>query len=154
MRRPDRARRRGESGQTLVMFALVLSLVLVVLLALVVDLAAVITDYDRAALAATVGAQAGATAVDTDTYYRTGRRQLLPGQAQTLCRAAVNLPTTPSCAVSGDTITVTVRQSVALPLTLLGVTVPISVTRRAAGVFGGRTPAPAIGGGGGGGGGG
>lgn len=151
MRRPDRARRRGESGQTLVMFALVLSLVLVVLLALVVDLAAVITDYDRAALAATVGAQAGATAVDTDTYYRTGHRQLLPDQARTLCRGAANLPTPPTCAVSGDTITVTVTQSAALPLTLLGASVPISVTRQAAGVFGGRTPAAPVSGGGGGG---
>jgi Flp pilus assembly protein TadG len=150
MRPPDPARRPGQSGQTLVMFALVLMLVLVVLLALVVDLAAVVTAYDRAALAATVGAQAGATAVDTDTYYRTGRRQLLPGQAQALCRTAVNLPAQPTCAVSGDTVTVTVTQTVALPLTLLGASVPISVTRRATGVFGGRTPEPTAGGGGGG----
>jgi Flp pilus assembly protein TadG len=150
MKSGDPAGRRGESGQTLVMFALVLMLVLVVLVALVVDLAAVVRDYDRTALAATVGAQAGATAVDTDTYYRTGRRQLLPGQAQTLCQSAAGLSTPPVCTVSGDTITVTVRQSVALPLTLLGASVPISVTRQATGVFGGRTPqSPARGGGGG-----
>ena len=143
----DRSPRRGESGQTLVMFALVLMLVLVAVLALVVDLAAVVTDYDRAALAATVGAQAGATAVDTDTYYRTGRRELLPGQAQTLCQAAAPAAEPPTCVVSGDTITVTVRQSVALPLGLFGASVPISVTRQATGVFGGGTPEPASGGG-------
>ena len=131
---------RGQSGQTLVMFALVLALVLVVLLALVVDLAAVVTDYDHAALAATLGAQAGATAVDTDTYYRTGHRQLLPSTARQLCAEAANWSTPPSCSVSGDTVTVTVRGSVSLPLTLFGTAVPISVTRQATGVFGGRTP--------------
>jgi len=128
------------------MFALVLMLVLVAVLALVVDLAAVVTDYDRAALAATVGAQAGATAVDTDTFYRTGRRELLPGQAQTLCQTAAPA-VQPTCVVSGDTITVTVHQSVALPLGVFGASVPISVTRRATGVFGGGTPDPASGGG-------
>ncbi len=148
MRGREPVPREGESGQALVMFALILMLVLVALVALVVDLAAVVTTYDRAALAATVGAQAGATAVDTDTYYRTGRRQLLPGQAQTLCQSAADLPTEPTCAVSGDTITVTVRQSVALPLTVLGASVPISVTRQATGVFGGRTPESLAGGGG------
>lgn len=147
MRPRHRAPRWSESGQTLVMFALVLMLVLAVLAALVVDLAAVVTSYDRAALAATVGAQAGATAVDTDTYYRTGRRQLLPDEARTLCQSAADLASAPTCAVSGDTITVTVRQSVALPLTLLGAAVPISVTRQATGVFGGRTPEARAGGG-------
>lgn len=133
--------RRSESGQTLVMFALMLLLVLVVLLALVVDLAAVVTDYDHAALAAAVGAQAGATAVDQATYYRTGERRLLPQEARTLCRSAADLPQhPPTCAVSGDTITVTVRRSVPLPLGLLGASVPISVTRRAEGVFGGSAP--------------
>lgn len=147
MRRPEPGPRRGESGQTLVMFALVLALVLVVLLALVVDLAAVVTDYDQAALAATLGAQAGATAVDTDTYYKTGHRELLPGTATQLCRQAANWTTPPTCTVSGDTVTVTVHGSVSLPLTLFGTSVPIAVTRQATGVFGGRTPEPAGGGG-------
>lgn len=137
------SQRESESGQTLVMFALVMLLVLVSVLALVVDLAAVVTDYDRAALAATVGAQAGASAVDASAYYQTGRRQLLPGAASTLCQDAANLPQDPpTCAVSGDTITVTVRESVPLPLTLFGASVPISVTRQATGVFGGSTPEP------------
>lgn len=139
--------RRDQSGQTLVMFALVLAFVLVVLLAVVVDLAAVVNDYDRAALAATVGAQAGATAVDQDTYYRTGRRQLLPSTARQLCQDAANWSTPPTCAVSGDTVTVTVHDSVPLPLTVLGQSVPITVTRQATGVFGGRTPESAGGGG-------
>lgn len=141
MRRDAPAPRQGESGQTLVMFALMLMLVLVVLLALVVDLAAVVTDYDGAALAATTGAQAGATAVDQATYYRTGQRRLLPGEARTLCRSAANLPQDPpTCTVSGDSITVTVRRSVPLPLTVFGASVPISVTRQARGVFGGTAP--------------
>ncbi len=139
--------RDRESGQTLVMFAFVLALVLVVLLALVVDLAAVVTDYDQAALAATLGAQAGATAVDQDTYYKTGHRQLLPSTATQLCRQAANWSTPPTCTVSGDTVTVTVRDSVGLPLTLFGSTAPIAVTRQATGVFGGRTPEPGGGGG-------
>lgn len=131
------------------MFALVLLVVMVGLLGLVVDVAAVVTDYDRAALAATVGAQAGATAVDQDTYYRTGHRQLLPAQAQRLCESAAGLSTAPACAVSGDTITVTVRHSVPLPLTVFGASVPITVSRQATGVFGGRTPEPPPGRGGG-----
>lgn len=135
-------RSRSQSGQTLVMFALVLALVLVVVLGLVVDLAAVVNDYDRAALAATVGAQAGATAVDTDTYYRTGVRRLLPGQAAQLCQEAADWPSPPVCAVSGDTVTVTVRDSASLPLTFFGRSVPIAVTRQATGVFGGRNPEP------------
>lgn len=139
--------RRGQSGQTLAMFALVLALVLVVLLGLVVDLAAVVSDYDRAALSATLGAQAGATAVDTDTYYRTGRRQLLPSQATQLCRAAANSSTPPACTVSGDTVTVTVRDSASLPLTFFGRSVPIAVSRQATGVFGGRAPESGGGGG-------
>ena len=128
------------------MFALVLALVLVVLLALVVDLAAVVTDYDRAALAATLGAQAGATAVDEDAYYKTGHRQLQPSTATQLCQDAANWSTPPTCTVSGDTVTVTVRDSVSLPLTLFGRTLPIAVTRQATGVFGGRTPQPGGGG--------
>ncbi|MGH7910662.1 MAG: hypothetical protein ACREQM_03015 [Candidatus Dormibacteraceae bacterium] len=137
----------GESGQTLIMFALVFMLVLVVLLALVVDLAAVVSDYDADALAATLGAQAGATAVDQGTYYRTGKRELLPTQAATLCRNAAALPSNPpTCTVLGDTIMVTVKQWVQLPIALGGVAVPISVTRRATGVFGGRAPAAAGGG--------
>lgn len=139
--------RRAQSGQTLVMFALVLALVLVAVLGLVVDLAAVVSDYDQAALAATLGAQAGATAVDTDAYYKTGHRQLLPSAARQLCQEAANWPTPPTCEVSGDTVTVTVRGSVSLPLTLFGGTVPIAVTRQATGVFGGRTPEPEGGGG-------
>ncbi|MBO0746210.1 MAG: hypothetical protein J2P43_14415 [Candidatus Dormibacteraeota bacterium] len=139
--------RHGQSGQTLVMFALVLAFVLVAVLALVVDLAAVVNDYDRAALAATLGAQAGATAVDEDTYYRTGHRQLLPSTARELCRQAANWSTPPTCTVSGDTVTVTIRDSVALPLTVFGQSVPIAATRQATGVFGGRTPDTAAGGG-------
>lgn len=139
--------RHRESGQTLVMFALVLAFVLVAVLALVIDLAAVVTDYDRASLAATLGAQAGATAVDQDTYYRTGRRQLLPSAARQLCRQAANWSTPPTCEVSGDTVTVTVRDSVPLPLTVFGRSVPIAATRQATGVFGGRTPEAGGGGG-------
>ena len=139
-RRRERDPRDAQSGQTLVMFALVLAFVLVAVLALVVDLAAVVNDYDRAALAATLGAQAGATAVDEDTYYRTGRRQLLPSAATDLCRQAANWSTPPTCTVSGDTVTVTVHDTVPLPLTVFGQSIPIVATRQATGVFGGRTP--------------
>lgn len=147
MRLRDGGPRSGQSGQTLVMFALLLAFVLMALLALVVDLAAVVNDYDRAALAATVGAQAGATAVDEDTYYRTGHRQLLPGTARQLCQQAANWSTPPTCDVSGDAVTVTVRDSVPLPLTVFGTSVPIAVTRQATGVFGGRAPESPGGGG-------
>jgi hypothetical protein len=136
--------RAARSGQTLVMFALVLALVLVTLLAVVVNLAAVLDRYDQAALAAGLGAQAGAAAVDTHTYYTKGTRSLIQDQAQRQCETAANQTSGlgVTCTVAGDHITVTAQENVPLPLALGTTSVPISVTRSATGVFGGRRPLP------------
>jgi hypothetical protein len=127
------------------MFAVVLMLMLVFLLGLVVNLGAVLDQYDQAAVAASLGAQAGASAVDTNAYYDHQARQLVKDRAQQQCETAANQ--TPglqvTCDVSGDHIAVTVRKNVPLPLALFGPSVPISVTRGANGVFGGRRPEPA-----------
>ena len=61
---------RTERGQTLVIFALVLSLFLVWMIALVADVGALYVAYDRFDNAALLAAQAGASAVDTGQLYQ------------------------------------------------------------------------------------
>ena len=130
------------SGQTLVMFAVVLALLFTALLGLVVNVAVLLDRYNQDGLVALLGAQAGASAVDDDAYYRTGSHVLQEGMAVSRCRAAAGQAANArvDCRVEGDRVQVTVSESVALPVTLGQRAVPVSVTRQARGVFGGRDP--------------
>ena len=132
-----------QSGQTLVMFAVVLALLLAALLGLVANVAVLLDRYSQDGLVALLGAQAGASAVDDVAYYRNGSHVLREDTAVSRCRAAAGQAANVrvDCRVDGDRVQVTVSESVALPLTLGQPAVPISVTRQARGVFGGRSPA-------------
>jgi hypothetical protein len=134
--------RGSQSGQTLVMFAAVLALLFTALLALVANVAILLDRYNQDGLVALLGAQAGASAVDEDAYYGSGSHLLREGTALSRCRdAARQAPRVHvDCRVTGDAVRVTVTESVALPITLGQPAVPISVTRQARGVFGGRNP--------------
>jgi hypothetical protein len=131
-----------QSGQTLVMFAVVLALLFTALLALVANVAVLLDRYNQDGLVALLGAQAGASAVDDDEYYRTGSHVLREGTAVSRCRAAAGQATNVrvDCRVDGDRVRVTVSEIVALPVTLGQPAVTVSVTREARGVFGGRSP--------------
>lgn len=131
-----------RSGQTLVMFAVVLALLFTALLGLVANVAVLLDRYNQDGLVALLGAQAGASAVDDDAYYRTGAHVLRQGAAVSRCQAAAGQAANArvDCRVDGDRVQVTVSERVALPVTLGQRAVPISVTRQAQGVFGGRTP--------------
>ena len=90
-------RRRPESGQTLVVFALVLALFLVGMVALVADLGAVFVTYNQVDDAALLAIQSGASAIDEGSFY-TGRLQLDAGTA--VVRPGFTPPTSGCCAVS------------------------------------------------------
>lgn len=132
-----------RSGQTLVMFAVVLALLFTALLGLVANIAVLLDRYNQDGLVALLGAQAGASAVDDDAYYRNGSHVLREGTAVSRCRTAAGQAANVrvDCRVDGDRVRVTVTERVALPVTLGQQAVSISVTREARGVFGGRSPA-------------
>ena len=69
----------SERGQTLVIFALVLSFFLVWMIALVADVGTLYVAYDRFDNAALLAAQAGASAIDTGQLYQ-GNLRLDVGQ--------------------------------------------------------------------------
>jgi hypothetical protein len=124
------------------MFAVVLALLFTALLGLVANVAVLLDRYNQDGLVALLGAQAGASAVDDDAYYRTGNHVLHEGVAVSRCQTAAGQAANArvDCRVDGDRVQVTVSESVALPVTLGQRAVPISVTRQARGVFGGRNP--------------
>jgi hypothetical protein len=132
-------RHRPESGQTLVVFALVLALFLVGMIALVADLGAVFVTYNQVDDAALLAIQAGASAIDEGSFY-TGRLQLDAGTAVERCRdslAAAHL--TGRCAADTRSVTVDVSQLVSLPVPLLGLHAPVHVRRTARPAFGGSS---------------
>lgn len=132
-----------RSGQTLVMFAVVLALLFTALLGLVANVAVLLDRYNQDGLVALLGAQAGASAVDDDAYYRSGSHVLREATAVSRCRTAAGQAANVrvDCRVDGDRVRVTVTERVELPVTLGQQAVSISVTREARGVFGGRSPA-------------
>ena len=127
----------GGSGQTLVIFAIVLALFFVGMLALVADLGALFVAYNRVDDGVLLAVQAGASAIDEDSFYA-GRLQLDPAAARRRCqdsRAAAHLDG--QCAADAGSVTADVRQLVALPVPLLGLRAPVHVARSAQPAFGG-----------------
>lgn len=134
-----RAPRRSGSGQTLVIFAVVLAFLLIGMLSLIADLGAVFTAYTRADNVALLAAQAGASAIDQNAYYN-GNLQLNQGDAANRCQTVLDssgLPLQrPGCSATPQEVTADVQFSAPLPLPLPGASAPIHVVRTAAGVYG------------------
>jgi hypothetical protein len=128
-----------EAGQTLVIFALMLALLFAGMFALVADLGALFVAYNRVDGAALLAIQAGASAIDQGSFY-TGRLQLDPSTAEQRCTTSLaEAHLQGACSADARSITVDVRQSVALPVPLLGVRAPVHVSRTARPAFGGSS---------------
>jgi len=131
--------RATGSGQTLVMFAVVLALFFVGMLALVADLGALFVAYNRVDDGALLAIQAGASAIDEGSFY-TGRLQLDATVARQRCEdslAAARLDG--RCDADATSVTADVRQVVVLPVPLLGLRAPVHVSRSARPAFGGSS---------------
>jgi hypothetical protein len=131
--------RRAEAGQTLVVFALVLALFLVGMLALTADLGAVFVAYNRVDDGALLAIQAGASGIDQGSFYG-GSLQLDAGTATQRCQdslAAAHLDG--RCAADTRSVSVDVGEAVPLPVPLLGLRAPVRVRRTARPAFGGTS---------------
>lgn len=136
--------RPAQRGQTLVVFAIVLALVLVGMLGLVADLGAVYTTYTQADNAALLAAQAGAAAIDPNALYAANPRIVLDQQAASANCSDVLRPLTPTfhCnVVSARRIDAEVEMRPSLPLPFWPVS-PVRVTRTAYAVYGGQQGTP------------
>lgn len=131
--------RADQTGQTLVIFALVLAFCFVGMVALVADLGALFVAYNRVDDAALLAIQAGASAIDEGSFYA-GSLRLDPLAAQQRCLDSLAAAHVPGhCAADAHSITADVHQSVALPVPLLGVQAPVHVSRTAQPAYGGST---------------
>jgi len=127
----------GSSGQTLVIFALVLALFFAGMLALVADLGALFVAYNRVDDGALLAVQAGASAIDEGSFY-TGSLQLDAGAARQRCEETLDAAGLDGrCAADARTVSADVRQVVSLPVPLLGLRAPVHVSRSAHPAFGG-----------------
>ena len=130
-------RDQAEQGQTLVIFALVLSLFFIWMIALVADVGALYVAYDRLDNAALLAAQAGASAIDTGQLYQ-GNLRLDVGQARSFCQESLtSAGVQGNCDQTSPTLVVAdVRQAVQLPVTLLGQTAVVHIRHAAKPAFG------------------
>jgi hypothetical protein len=140
--------RRGQAGQTLIMFAITMTFMFLALIALVGDSDVLMVRYSQVNSEALLGAQSGATAVDQQAFYR-GDRALDPNEAVLRCQTAAlsagGPPTTATCSVdpATNTVTAVVSQQVTLPIPLFAITAPtVRATRTARPVFGNQQIAP------------
>ena len=130
-------RNQAEQGQTLIIFALVLSLFFIWMIALVADVGALYVAYDRLDNAALLAAQAGASAIDTGQLYQ-GNLRLDVGEARAFCQESLSATgvhgncdrTTPTLVVAD------VREAVPLPVTLLGQTAVVHIRHAAKPAYG------------------
>jgi hypothetical protein len=129
--------RTGSSGQTLVIFALVLAMFFAGMLALVADLGALFVAYNRVDDGALLAIQAGASAIDEGSFY-TGRFQLDAEAARQRCQETLVLAQLDgTCSADARSVSADVHQLVTLPVPLLGLRAPVHVTRSAQPAFGG-----------------
>jgi hypothetical protein len=127
------------SGQTLVIFALVLALFFAGVLALVADLGALFIAYNRVDDGALLAVQSGASAIDEGTFY-TGTLQLDPTTARERCQDALAAAGLDGrCEADARSVSADVRQLVPLPVPLLGLRAPVHVSRSAHPAFGGSS---------------
>jgi hypothetical protein len=129
--------RATEQGQTLVIFAIVLALFFVGMLALVADLGALFVAYNRVDDGALLAIQAGASAIDEGSFY-SGHLQLDATIARQRCEASLAAAGLDGrCTAGTAAVTADVRQVVTLPVPLLGLQAPVHVSRSASPAFGG-----------------
>ena len=127
----------GRSGQTLVIFALVLALFFVAMLALVADLGALFVAYNRVDDGALLAVQAGASAIDEGSFY-SGSFQLDAAAARQRCQDTLEAARLDGrCSADVRSVNADVDQSVSLPVPLLGLRAPVHVSRSARPAFGG-----------------
>jgi hypothetical protein len=134
----------AQRGQTLIVFAIVLALVLVGMLGLVADLGAVFTTYTQADNAALLAAQSGAAAIDTQKLYGAHPQIVLDQRTARANCSDVLRPLTPTfqCDVRGARrIDADVEMRPKLPLPFWPVS-PVRVTRTAYAVYGGQQGTP------------
>jgi len=127
----------SSSGQTLVIFAVVLALFFAGMLALVADLGALFVAYNRVDDGALLAIQAGASAIDQGSFY-SGGLQLDAVAARRRCDdslATAHLDG--GCTADTGSVTADVHEVVALPVPLLGLSAPVHVSRTARPAFGG-----------------
>ncbi len=141
-------RRRDQSGQTLIMFAITMTFMFLALIALVGDSDVLMVRYSQVNSEALLGAQSGATAIDEQKYYQ-GLRELNAADAVTRCQTAAlsagGPPTTATCSVdpATNTVTAVVSEQVKLPIPLFAITAPtVRATRTARPVFGNQQIVP------------
>ena len=138
----------GQSGQTLIMFALTMTFMFLSLIALVGDADTLMVHYNQVNSAALLGAQAGATAIDEDAFYQ-GRRALKAADAVQRCestaQAAANAANqTVKCTFNPpNTVTAEVTRTVSLPIPMGPIGQPtVRATRTGQAVFGGLAVDP------------
>lgn len=131
-----------QSGQTLVIFAIVLAFVLVGMLALIADLGSLFTSYTRASDAALLAAQAGAAQINQDAYYHQ-RLELDTEQARNACQTVIDDSHFPGggshCSATTEEVTAYVVFDTQLPIPLPTGSARISVRHTAVGVYGQNT---------------
>jgi hypothetical protein len=131
----------SQSGQTLVIFALIAAFVLLGTIALVGDSQVLFVNFNRADGAALLAAQAGASAIDNPALY-TNVVRLDPGLAAARCQqAARQVPNVVAvtCAIDGNTVTASVVSRVDLPVPLGVGAQTVRATRTAKPAYGGNT---------------
>jgi hypothetical protein len=130
-------RNQAEQGQTLIIFALVLSLFFIWMIALVADVGALYVAYDRLDNAALLAAQSGASAIDTGQLYQ-GNLRLDVGEARAFCQESLSAAgVTGNCDQTTPTLVVAdVREAVRLPVTLLGQTAVVHIRHAAKPAYG------------------
>lgn len=132
----------ASAGQTLVVFALVLAMFFVGMIALVADAGALLVGYNRVDDGVLLAAQAGASAIDQGSFYG-GRLRLDPGTAVARCDGSLSAAgLRGTCTADAGSVTADVRQVVALPVPVLGMSAPVHVVRTARPAFGGSIAVP------------
>jgi hypothetical protein len=135
-------RRRGQRGQTLIMFAITMLFLFLSLVALVGDADTLMVRYNQINSEALLGAQTGAGDVFVNGLYQNPPVYTLDQGAQGACEGVPLHGGTPGadhqihCQVNGNTVTAIVSWQVGLPLPLPSSVATIQATRTAQAVFG------------------
>jgi hypothetical protein len=141
---PRKAGGRGQSGQTLIMFAITMTFIFLSLIALVGDADTLMVRYNQVNSEALLAAQTGATDVWVPGLYQQPAPvyQLDPNAWQ-VCQSIKTTGGTRAihhvtCTQTPNTVTATVSWQVTLPIPLFMTSATVSATRTGQAVFGGR----------------
>lgn len=130
---------RPQRGQTLIVFALTLSLFFAGMIVLVADVSALFVAYNRIDSAALLAVQSGASAIDAGSFYA-GALRLDQSEAERRCRESLqSAGVAGTCSASATEIVARARQPVELPLSLFGARATVSVLRTALPAYGGTS---------------